>query len=396
MKEIITEEFKFFVGKVYPIAVIFVFLPLISYLIWLLSPAKEMEILIIDKTVPSDSYQEHRSIFWALDYLKFQNGNGELYDEGRDYFGFFPDKTPSFGTARDLRQLSEIEIVEKAASLDLIYFADTYGVYEDDFKEMDSEERSKKIYGGLNRGDINLLREAAAQNKTIVAEFNTMASPTSVGFRTDFENLMGLKWTGWIARYFDEMDTTINADIPDWLVSQYVEQHSNTWVAGGPGIAFVHENGRVEAFSNSIDYFGETPKIRTQKINQHGFKLPEVVPYPDWFDIVLIERDYQVISYFDIDPSEEGKAKLRDMGLPRYFPAAVIKEMEGGQYYYLSGDFSDMQNSIGSSRFRGLPKLWRGLHVVTDYTDRESFYWNYFYPLLSQILAKTYTEKHSD
>ena len=205
MKEIITEEFKFFVGKVYPIAVIFVFLPLISYLIWLLSPAKEMEILIIDKTVPSDSYQEHRSIFWALDYLKFQNGNGELYDEGRDYFGFFPDKTPSFGTARDLRQLSEIEIVEKAASLDLIYFADTYGVYEDDFKEMDSEERSKKIYGGLNRGDINLLREAAAQNKTIVAEFNTMASPTSVGFRTDFENLMGLKWTGWIARYFDEI-----------------------------------------------------------------------------------------------------------------------------------------------------------------------------------------------
>ena len=111
---------------------------------------------------------------------------------------------------------------------------------------------------------------------------------------------------------------------------------------------------------------------------------------------MLIERDYQVISYFDIDPSEEGKAKLRDMGLPRYFPAAVIKEMEGGQYYYLSGDFSDMQNSIGSSRFRGLPKLWRGLHVVTDYTDRESFYWNYFYPLLSQILAKTYTEKHSD
>ncbi|MEB2775265.1 hypothetical protein SYJ56_08090 [Algoriphagus sp. D3-2-R+10] len=352
-----------------------------------------MEILVIDKTVPTDNYQEHQSIFWALEHLKFKNKAGEFYQKDKDYLGFFPDNTSSFGTFRELSQLSENEIVEKANSLDVLYFADTYGVFEGDFKKIDSEEISKKIYGGLNRGDINLLREAVAQHKTIIAEFNTMASPTSAGIRTEFENLMGLKWTGWIARYFDEMDTTINKDIPKWFISQYVEQHDDTWVSAGPGIVFVHENGTVEAFSNGIDYFGETPKIRTQRINQHGFKLPEVVPYPDWFDVVFIERDYQVISYYDIEPSEQGRNKLRDMGLPRYFPAAVVKDVGKGQYYYFAGDFSDIQNSIGSPRFKGLPSLWRGFHLVTDYTDRESFYWNYFYPLLSQVLQKTYKEK---
>ncbi|MDR7128293.1 hypothetical protein J2X69_000621 [Algoriphagus sp. 4150] len=396
MKKIVTEEFKLYASRVFPFAVILIFIPLISYLTWVVSPAKEMEIVIVDKTVPTDSYQEHQSIFWALEYLKFKNKEGKFYDKRQDYYGFFPDHSPSYGTSRDLRELSEKEIVEKAASLDILYFADTYGVYEDDFKEIDSEERSKKIYGGLNRGDINLLVEAAAQNKTIIAEFNTMASPTSAGIRAEFENLMGLKWTGWIARYFDEMDTTVNKDIPDWFISEYVEQHSGTWVPAGPGIAFVHENGRVEAFSNGRDYNGETPKIRTQKINQHGFKLPEIVPYPEWFDIVLIERDYQVISYYDIDPSEMGKQQLRDMGLPRYFPAAVMKDTGKGQFYYLSGDFSDMRNSTGSPHFKGLPMLWRGFHIVTDYTDRESFYWNYFYPLLSQILTKTYKEKHAE
>ncbi|MEB2780064.1 hypothetical protein U3A58_06645 [Algoriphagus sp. C2-6-M1] len=395
MKSIVTEEFKLFLRRVLPFVFVVLFIPLFSYLLWLISPSKAMEILVIDKTVPVNDYQEHQAAFWAFEHLKFIKKTGEFFQKDKDYLGFFPDNSPSFGTSKDLMKLSENEILETASNLDILYFTDTYGVFENDFEQHDADEISKKIYGGLNRGDINLLREVAAQNKTVIAEFNTMASPTSVGIRTEFENLMGLKWTGWIARYFDEMDTTINQDIPKWFISQYVEQHANTWVPSGPGIVFVHETGGVEVFSNGLDYFGETPKIRTQRINQHGFKLPEIVPYPEWFDIVLIERDYQVISYYDIDPSNTGKEKLRDMGLPRFFPAAVFKDVGQGQYYYFAGDFSDMPNSMGSPRFKGLPSLWRGFHLVTDFTDRESFYWNYFYPLLSQVLAKTYKEKNA-
>ena len=396
MKKIFTEESKLIFRRIAPFIIVLILIPLISYLIWYIFPTKTLEILVIDKTVPSDNYQEHQSIYWTFEHMKIQNSAGEFYQKERDYIGFYPDNSPSFGTFKDFSQLSKNELIEKSLNIDILYFADTYGVFENDFSQTKSDEISKKVYGGLNRGDINLLREVMALKKTVIAEFNTMASPTPVGIRTEFENLMGIKWTGWIARYFDEMDTTINADIPKWFISQFVEQHENTWVPSGPGIVFVHENGTVEAFSNGLDYFGETPKIRTQRINQHGFKLPEIVPYPEWFDIVLIERDYQVISYYDIDPSEQGKEKLRAMGLPRFFPAAVLKDVGEGQYYYFSGDFSDIQNSIGSPRFQGLPALWRGFHVVSDFTDRESFYWNYYYPLLSQILEKTYQEKKVD
>lgn len=396
MKKILTEEFKVSFGRLLPFIFILIFVPLISYVLWMVYPVKEMEIVVIDKTVPNENFQEHQAIFWAMEHLKIKNRAGEFYKADKDYYGFYPDNSPSFGTFNDFRELSENQIKKIASDLDVLYFADTYGVFENDFVPDSKGEISKKIYGGLNRSDINLLKEASVQNKTIIAEFNTMASPTSMGIRAEFENLMGLKWTGWIARYFDEMDTTINVDIPKWFISQYAQQHDSTWVPAGPGIVFVHENGSVEAFSDGLDYMGTTPKIRTQKINQHGFKLPEIVPYPDWFDIVLIERDYQVISYYDIDPTELGKEKLRQMGLPRYFPAAVMKDVGVGKYYYFSGDYSDMQNSIGSPRFMGLPMLWRGFHLVTDYTDRESFYWNYFYPLLSQILEKTYDENHAD
>lgn len=396
MKNIVNQESKLLIRRVFPFIVVLVFIPLFSFLFWFVYPSKELEVLVIDKTVPTESYQEHQSIFWALEHLKFQNKEGDFYQKGKDYFGFYPDSSSSFGTSKDVSQLSEQEIVEKANDLDILFYSDTYGVFENDFNEVNSDEFSKKIYGGLNRGDINLLREVAAQHKTIIAEFNTMASPTPVGIRTEFENLMGIKWTGWIGRYFDQMDTTINERIPKWFIRQYLDQHENSWVSPGPGIVFVHENGAVEIFSNGIEYFGEIPKIHTQRINKHGFKLPEVVPYPDWFDVVLIEREYQVISYFDINPSELGKEKLREMGLPRFFPAAIMKDIGEGQYYYFSGDFSDLKSSMGSAHFQGLPSLWRGFHIVTNFNDRQSFYWNYYYPLLSQVLQKAYHKKESE
>ena len=393
MKKLFTQESKVLYRRVFPFILILVIVPLISFLFWRLYPSKELGVLVIDKTVPRTTYREHKSIFWALEHLKFQNKDGGFYQEDKDYMGFYPDESTSFGTSKDLIQLSEKEIIKKVDNLDVLFLTDTYGVFENDFKEEEAGEISKKVYGGLNRGDMTLLHEVAAQGKTIIAEFNTMASPTPVGIRTEFENLMGIKWTGWIARYFDQMDTTINDRIPKWFINQYLDQHENTWVSPGPGIVFVHENGTVEIFSNEIEYFGEIPKIRTQRINKHGFKLPEVVPYPDWFDVVLIERDYQVISYYDIHPSELGKEKLREMGLPRFFPAAVLKDLGEGQYYYFAGDFSDLKSSLGSSHFQGLPSLWRGFHLVTNFNDPQSFYWNYYYPLLSQVLQKSYREK---
>ena len=61
------------------------------------------------------------------------------------------------------------------------------------------------------------------------------------------------------------------------------------------------------------DYLNKIPLIRSQKRNPLAENLPDIVPYPDWFDVVLIERDYQVISYYDINPTAEGLEKLRNL-----------------------------------------------------------------------------------
>ncbi len=381
------EELKIYLYRLWPFLVFVVGLPLLSFVVWAAIPSKQLDILVIDKTVTDGSHREHAGFFWILDHHKYKKASGDYYSGDRDYLGFFPNGKEDFGVGKDLAGMSEEEIGKLASDTDFVYLADTYGVYEGDFGETARDEPSKKIYGGMNETDLLLVRMALQAGKVVVAEFNSIASPTPAVIRNEFEHLMGLKWTGWIGRYFDELDTLATADIPEWMIRQYLHQHGR-WGLAGPGLIFVKETGEIEAFVYQTDYDNKIPLIRTQKVNKHGFKLPEVVPYPDWFDVVMIERDYEVISYYDINPTGRGSQRLRSMGLPRFFPAAVVRKLEKGSQYYFSGDFSSTRGHLGSARFFGLPILWRGLYVASDYTDRQSFYWNYYYPLVSQVLGE--------
>ena len=382
------EELKLLLWRLRLLFLILFGLPLVSFAIWYFIPSKTMGILVIDKTVPDLSYQEHEGFFWTLNHLKYQKSADEPYRSEVDYLGFFPNGQEDYGQAKDLRGKSSDEINRLAEEHDLIYLADTYGVFEGDFSNNTKIEITRKIYGGLDQSDNQLIRSAKAQGKVLVAEYNAMASPTPKVVRTEFENLMGIKWTGWIGRYFDELDTLDNSSIPEWMIRQYQKQHE-TWDLSGPGLIFIKETGEIEGFEHRADYENKIPLVRTQKINKHGFNLPEVVPYPDWFDVVMIERDYQVISYYDIAPTVEGLQRLRSMGLPRFFPAAVVRKAGEGTQYYFAGDYSDIRGKFGSPYFFGLPILWRGLYVASDYSDRQSFYWNYYHPLTKQVLEKT-------
>jgi hypothetical protein len=391
------QELKLFFLRLWPFFLILVVIPGISFGVWWIESKKDLSVLVIDKTVPNSTFREHKGLFWALEYDKYIKKDGFYYDEKKDYLGFFPSEfQEDIGEVKDLIQPTKLDLEKLVQDHELFYYADTYGVYENNFfaSQRRSNERSNKIYGGLSQVDIDLLTLAKENEKTIVAEYNTMASPTLRSIRSQFERLMGLKWTGWIGRYFDELDVNKNGDLPQWLISNYRKQNDNQWPFIGPGMVFVNELGEIEIFVANQDFTNTTPLIRTQKVNKHGFSLPEVVPYPDWFDVVLIERDYQVISYFDIGATSQGLERLREMGLPRFFPAAVFKPNGKGEIYYMSGDFSDMQGDLGAARFKGLPFFYRGLYVASDYRDRQSFFWNYYLPLTRQILQRTHQKQN--
>jgi len=178
------------------IAVIILLLP---FFLWLAQPVNPLNILIVDKTVPTDSYREHKGLMWILNHKKyfhvkyFESAIEKIvpYEFDTDYAGFFPMDKDTF-------------IVNEAhpdsLDYDLLYVADTYGVYSNEFygKKV-SGERSELIYGGLRKDDLDYVENYLEQGgKTIIAEFNTFGSPTSYKAREDITDILGIKWSGWI------------------------------------------------------------------------------------------------------------------------------------------------------------------------------------------------------
>lgn len=374
----------------------FVATPLLSFGIWYLTPSSPFGVLTVNKTVPNQEYQEHQSIHWLLNHFKYTKQDGGSYEKDKDYFGYFPGGSLEESTISDFTSISTEDIDKLLEENSLVYFADTYGVYENDFRESFVESPSKKVYGGMDQSDIKFLKAAFEKEIDIIAEFNTIASPTKKSVRMEFENLAEIKWTGWITRYFDELDTLLNNDLPRWLIQEYLAQHKGAWRLTGPGMVFVHEDGSLEILEFGKDFKSNVPNIVSTVKNQKKYEIPEIVKYPYWIDVNLVSRDFEVISYYDLLPTAEGIDKLREMGVPRYFPAAVVKENGKGKFYYFCGDFADNPVSGSSYKFFGISKLWRMFLQAEDYSQRDSFFWNYYYPLMKNIIKDSEVRKSNN
>lgn len=202
-------------------------IPLVSYLVWKFKDSKPLKVLIYDMTVPLNSYVEHNSFSWVLIHRKYTSFK-QLNNPVADYKGFFPQRNFKFVT-NDFVNLSYDQVIQAADSLDMVYFTDTYGIYSNEwYKGQSINERSSKIYGGLNKNDLILLRRLQESRKLVIAEFNFLASPTPSSVRQEAEKLLDVKWTGWVGRYYESLDTLVNPDIPSWAIKLYERQYRKT------------------------------------------------------------------------------------------------------------------------------------------------------------------------
>ncbi|WP_231687059.1 hypothetical protein [Bacillus sp. JCM 19034] len=204
---------------------------MIPFVLWNFEDSHDLNIAIIDKTVPDESYREHHGLTWLLNHWRVTS---ERLSPSEDYQGF---QTNEKDESYDIKPLlSDYE------GIDLIYLADTYGVYEEDLPWVNENERegsrSAHIYGGLEVGEWYDIytRLTDGTRSTLVAEFNTFASPTNIEVRSNVSNFLELDWSGWIGRYFDELDPDLNEEIPQWILDEYPD-----WSYEGAGFVIVND-----------------------------------------------------------------------------------------------------------------------------------------------------------
>lgn len=364
------------------------------WLSWNYSENKALNIYVLDKTVLNDDYQEHVSLYWVLNNSRYVKPNGELYSPQKDYFGFFPRKDGKY-LISGLEYKTEKDLQVLADSYDMVYYTDLYGIY---WTEWHNEypnikpterpgkvgERSSLLYGGLTQNELKLLKLIKERKKLIINEFNIIASPTSEKIRKEYEDEFDITWSGWIGRYFDNLDTVTNKELPLWLIRNYKKQNNNNWPFTKSGIAFVRSDDKIVILENQTHLKNEVPVIKTKTNHKDYYSVSDQIKYPFWFDISSSGASNEVISQYHIEANTIGDSILKNWGIPHEFPA-VIKSKMDYPYYYFAGDFADNPISMNSSYFKWAHKF-DFLFYPSSIYERESFFWLYYRPLITRIL----------
>jgi hypothetical protein len=376
-------------------------LPLWMWLAWVLSSKKKLVVIIVDKTVEMTNGSQHASFTWVLNNQRFTKNTSSLYSINNDYFGFFPLQNEKF-RLKGLERFSP-ELLEKLSNdADMVYFTDTYGVYKNDWYKKNAEPGI--IYGGMSEQDIELLKKMKAKHKLIISEFNTIGSPTSDKVRGDFENLFGLKWSGWVGRYFSSLDTTGNAGLPSWIVNNYKSGYGGgQWPFHAAGIVFVNTNGKVVILEKENQLSEALPFIHVNADAQKKYNLPQQIAYPFWFDVMEFDSSLnQAIAKFEVKTNEAGMQLLKQNNIPSCFPA-ILTHKKDYQFYYFSGNFCDNPVSMKTSYFKGISVFESLFYHSEKVTDRKQFFWKFYRPLITVItndyygsLRKTNADKISD
>ena len=367
------------------ILLIILLIPVGSWIVWNIKSNRQLEILVMDKTVMDMEKKAHRAIFWLLLNEKFVKNNNKVYRMEKDYYGFHPVK-PLKSREYEVRRINLDQIEELSSEIDMAYYSDTYGVFFNEwFRRPAALGKGTLIEGGLNNNDYLFIRSLLGKNKLLIAEYNFIAPPTIGLVRKKTEDLLGIKWTNWTGTYIRNLDPKKSKDLPEWVVSIYKKRHSGEWPFQGSGIILVNEPAQHVVVLEAEKHLEQpVPEIQTTEYGDEHYDLPESVHFPQWFDI-MEKNSNNAIAEYKLHINLEGKTLLEEYNISSRFPA-VIESSGSKSFFYLAGDYSDYPVGMWTAKLRGI-RSFENLFYSEREHSAAKFYWTFYVPMMSQILS---------
>ncbi len=369
------------------ILVVLLALPAVNFIRWAFQEKKPMDIVILDKTVPTFDRLGHRSLVYVLTNDRFvRKEKGGSFSAAKDYYGFVPlrpEREKQF-RKRDFRLT---ELLELADNNDALYYADTYGVFFNDwYQGIKKARKSRRLYGGLNNNDYLLMSEMKNRDKLVILEYNTFDFPTAPLEKFKTEELLGISSTGWMGQYYHSLDTVSAHGVPGWMPALYRKQYLEPWTFTNPGVVLLKENSII-VLEEGKHLATALPLITTSETAAARLSVAPAVTFVSSFDVINPGQN-DVISYFNLRTTPAGDTLLAVNDLQASFPA-VVQEPGNGNTYYFSGDFSNNKIPFWTSRFKGMDKMNRLLYTDNP-EDSERFFWLYYKPLIKGLFNEYY------
>jgi hypothetical protein len=351
-----------------------------SYFIWLSYPKIKVNMYILDKTVKNFSYSKHRAIIWTLNNARIIKSNGNNYDVSEDYYGFVPLR-PLSNQQYDIKRITLEQIDSFSNNYDALYYVDTYGIYFNEwFHGFRTGGENSVIDGGLNQNDYLLLKAMKEKKKLVFLQYNTLGLPTSELIKYKIEEQFGVHTSGWTGKYYSNLDSS-NEEIPRSVLRLFKLENNKDWSFEGPGIIITNTNN-VIVLKKDVHLFSEKPFISTKNIYTNKFHVPDVIDYPNTFEIVSSADTNVIEANFIINLTAKGDSLLHSYNLTGSFPAIVSYHRNGQNLYYFAGDFANIPVNTVFSRLANSRKF---LKIFTT-DDQRLFFLKFYFPFMESVL----------
>lgn len=358
-------------------------LPLWSFIVWWASPTTTLRVVMLDKTAQDFSNIEHRAFTWVLNHHHYVKEDGSNYSRRVDYLGHFP-QPDNLLNAKDLDGYTQKQIDSIAKFVNVGYFIDTYGsTYEEWRAKLNNIKESGLVYGGLEAEDASLMDALQRQGKLLIAEFSIFGAPTPMPIRRRAEDILGVHFSGWVGRYWQDLEYREGGELPEWIPQVYQEQYHKEYEFDGPGIGFFHEDGRILILPEN-ELIHNVPILETERHIAEEMGVDAFIRYPFWFEICTPDTAVRTVSQFRVYSSSAGLTQMRALGIPTSFPAVLVKP--DWKTIYLAGDFTDNPVSLTTSRFAGITSIRSLFYDNQNPEDRKKFFWEWYEPFISKVL----------
>jgi hypothetical protein len=367
-------------------------LPVFLWLSWLLTSPKPLKVFVMDKTAFTSEDAGNKAFTWVKKHHRYIKNDGRDYSPADDYYGFIRNNENGY-QIRDLQNLNPPQIQQLAFSHDLAYYIDSYGIYSDLWPDNEQDTLVRKLYGGIGQEDLLMWEYLLAMDKTLIAE-NIFTPLNDNSIRSKAEEIAGLKWTGWTGRYFQTLNLNMTHNvIPSWMPLLYKNQYNHDWNFTNAGVVFVHEEGQIVVLEQNVDLKIPYPHIRMEKKYPEKYGIGDMLSYPGWFEVVEpISESTQVIAWYELELTAEGRKSLREFNLNGKFPA-VSKNTARGRVYYFAGDFSFYPPGKRFICFKGGSILELLLSDLNDPTNKDVFFLSFYLPLMKKLLKDEYQQR---
>ena len=356
----------------------------ISHLIWRFGPERVLKLLVVDYSVPDDSYWNHKGLFFLLNHLRIipPSGHG-TWQLDSDYVGFDPK-----GNGRGTR-ISEVPL----DAYDWLYLADTYGVHVRDRSPSDpAAVKNGFIFGGLSIEDATALA-SFSEKGNIISEFNSLSDPTPVEARHIVADIMGIDWVGWAGRFIVNF-----AEVPKeypWFVALYEAQYKKRPLPKGHGMMLISQDGRLVVLHGAV-FERSMPTLMLTDLGRKWISQPVgMPPYYGWFGVVtpLAPKEGTEVLAEIVLPTPTGWREVyRQKGVPTRFPLVTRKRNHGRQYIDISANISVVDEVPTHHGLAFLPKLLSTIHRRRDSQEHGPAFWQFFVPVMSKILVDAAVE----